>query len=118
MSLQLSQVLLEIESENEEDETQRPSSQNTLVVAATALNSQASTSTSSVPPFTQRGLPAVARGITNVEYENVATMHPANVEIRVGLFEEIKRRLIQESQEQRNATNVTPVSVICRVELF
>ena len=107
--LLLSDDLLALESEEEEDSSQQLSSQNTLVVAAAAFEGQASTSR--VPPLTQMGSPCA-------EDTNAANMPQAEEELRGGEFAQIEQRLIQESQERRDATHVTPVSAVRRAEAF
>ena len=90
--LRLSQDLLAIESDNE-DTSQRPSSQNTLVKAAAAINGL--TSPSRLPPLTQAGSPSVEE--RKEEDDVTADMSQAKVAPRGGDFAAIKQRLDHES---------------------
>jgi hypothetical protein len=98
----LSQDLLELGNEDE-DVSQMGHSQNTLVVAEAAFNGL--TSPSGVPPLTQAGSPSAEE---RKEEEVTADMSQAEVLPRGGDFELINLRLEQESQERRNAAQVTP----------
>ena len=107
-------ALQSLAESEEEDKTQQPSSQNTLFMAAHALNHQ--TLTASVPPTTQRGSPTTEEEI--IDDVSTAIMPPAKKDTRGGVFVAIERRLIQESQDQRDAAHITPVSALRRAELF
>ena len=80
--------------DSEDEDTSQPAqSQNTLVESEAAS------------PLTQVGLPSAEE---RKEDEITANMHQAKVLPRGGNFAAIEQRLEQESQERRNAAQVTP----------
>ena len=84
--LLLSQDLLALEYDSDDNASQRLASQNTLVKAATAFNRLISPSR--VPPLTQIGSSGAEerREEYDVEDANVANMPPAKEELTGGTF--------------------------------
>ena len=107
--LLLSQDLLNIEFEDEDASQQAPS-QNTLVVAAEAINGL--TSPFGLPPLTEAGSPSTEE---IKEDEITANMPLAEVVPRGDNCAAIEHRLDQASQERQNAAQVTP-SILRRAD--